>query len=52
MKLEEMIRILENRILTLQQQKVIFENIGDLEKIFQIEQEIQDTIVSLNKLKS
>lgn len=52
MKLEEMIRILENRILTLQQQKVMFENIGDLEKIFQTEQEIQDTIVSLNKLKS
>lgn len=52
MHIQDAIRIFENRILTLNQQKVIAENIGDIEKVMQIEKELEETIFTLNKLKS
>lgn len=52
MQIQEAIRIFENRILTLNQQKTIAANIGDIEKVMQIEQELEETIFTLNKLKS
>ena len=52
MKIEDIIKILENKILYLQQQKIILSNTGDFEKLLSIDQEIDEILFIIQKLKS
>lgn len=52
MNINELIHILENKILFLEQQKSVFHINGDLQKILELEKEIAETQVALQKLKS
>ena len=52
MKIEDVIRVLESKILYLQQQKIILSNIGDFEKLLLIDQEIDEILFIIQKLKS
>jgi hypothetical protein len=52
MKLDSLIQILENKILSLLTSKTLAENSGDLEYVIKIEQEIIETNLIIDKLKS
>jgi hypothetical protein len=52
MKLDYLIHILNNKILSLQQQKHIAETNGNLEAVLKIDEEIQETQSTLTKLIS
>ena len=52
MKLETLIQILENKILNLLTNKTLAENNGDVESVVKIEQEITETNLIIDKLKS
>lgn len=51
MKLEEIIFILENKLKTLEQQKSMAINNGDLEVVISIDLQINETKDTLNSLK-
>lgn len=52
MTVSEIIHVLENRILFLEQQKNISVINGELDKILNFEQEINEIQIALQKLKS
>lgn len=52
MKLHQIILILENKIDYLNQQKLVFINAGDLQRIVEIELEVNEIQIALQKLKS
>lgn len=51
MKLDSLIQILENKILSLLTNKTLAENTGDIESLIRIEQEIIETNLIIDKLK-
>jgi hypothetical protein len=52
MKLHTLIQVLENKILNLLTSKTLAENSGDVESAVKIEQEIIETNLIIDKLKS
>jgi hypothetical protein len=52
MSISEIIRILENKIAYLQQQYTVLVNNGELERVVQVEQELNDLQVAVQKLKT
>ena len=52
MNILECIRLFENKLLNLQEQKMAFERIGDIEAVLVKDQEIEDVRSILEKLKS
>lgn len=52
MKIQDCIRLFENKLLNLQEQKALFERIGDIQAILEKEQEIEDVKSILQKLQS
>lgn len=52
MTLNEIIHILENKLIYLDQQKTIFVNFGEIQRVSEIELEINEIQIALQKLKS
>lgn len=51
MTLNEIIHILENKLIFLDQQKTAFINFGDIQRVSEIELEINEIQIALQKLK-
>lgn len=52
MTLNEIIHILENKLIYLDQQKAVFVNFGEIQRVSEIELEINEIQIALQKLKS
>jgi len=52
MKIDELIKVLENKILYLQQQRLILAKQGEVERILLLDAEVDEIIIIIDKLKS
>ena len=52
MKIEQVLAILQNRVVTLNSLKSSATGSGDLEKVIQVENELSDTLDTIEKIKN